>query len=271
VTAVKKTYPSAVAVEKAADILACLAEQKSASVMELASAVRLSGSAVHRILTALKRKGLVEQDTESDRYVLSWGLLALARSLVNQDQLANVALHYMTPLGAFTGETVTLYARSGFERICVEQVESAHEISYRAEIGRSLPLYAGASGLTLLAFVPPAQLDEYLRTISLEPLTEQTISDERSLRLKLEAIRAAGHCFAKNDRVLGLAGLSAPIPNEDGTASAVVTIAGPAERIEQADLAAWTTALAEACTEIAAILHGQPQPGARAHIFTAAH
>jgi IclR family transcriptional regulator, acetate operon repressor len=253
----KKSYPSAVAVERAADILASLAERKTASVMELAAAVGLSGSAVHRILTALKRKGLIEQDTLTERYSLSWGILALARSLVNEDHLRAIALNYMIKLRDLTGETVTLYVRAGFDRICIEQVESSHEIRYRAEVGRLLPLHAGASGLALLAFAPESELEEFLRVVHLESLTDSTLSDTEDLRKELARIRARGYCFAKNDRVAGLAGLSTPILDAAGFARAVVTIAGPTERIVKGDRKAWAEAAAAACSEVATVLDGR--------------
>lgn len=239
-------------------MLALLAERRSASVMELAAAAGVSGSAVHRILTALRRKGLIEQDPMSDRYQLSWGILTLARSLVNRDQLRTVALRYMTELRDLTSETVTLYARSGFERVCVEQVESVHEICYRAEIGRSLPLYAGASGLALLAHLPDAELDEFFRSVKLSSLTPQTIDERSKLEDELRRIRAQGHALASNDRLLGLAGLSAPILHESGLADSVLTVAGPAERVMSGDLDAWIAALKRATGEISFVLQGRP-------------
>jgi DNA-binding IclR family transcriptional regulator len=224
--------------------------------MELAAAADLSGSAVHRILTALKRKGLVEQDPASERYQLSWGVLKLARALVNRDQLRTVALPHMTNLRDLTGETVTLYARSGFERICIEQVEGTHEIRYKAEIGRSLPLHAGASGLALLAQVAPDELDAFFAATKLDALSEDTITTRRALEQALADIRARGYSIASNDRVAGLAGLSAPV--FDGTgATAVITIAGPADRILHTDVDAWTDALVRAADDVSRVLRGR--------------
>ncbi|MEA2267707.1 MAG: hypothetical protein QOC64_317 [Solirubrobacteraceae bacterium] len=253
----KKRYPSAIAVERAADILALLGERGSASVMELAEAAGLSGSAVHRILTALKRKGLVEQDPASDRYQLSWGILTLARSLVNRDHLRTVAVRYMTELRDLTGETVTLYVRSGFDRVCIEQVESPQEIRYQAEIGRSLPLYAGASGLTLLAHMRPEELEDYLGAVELRSMTKATITDRAKLERELRRIRKQGYAFARNDRLLGLAGVSVPVFDGSGAPSAVITIAGPVERVAAADRERWIEALQGATSSISSVLQGR--------------
>jgi DNA-binding IclR family transcriptional regulator len=252
----KRSYPSAVAVERAADLLELLAQRTSASVMELAEASDLSGSAVHRILTALTRKGLIEQDPASERYTLSWGVLKLARALVNRDQLRTVALPHMTRLRDLTGETVTLYVRSGSERICLEQVEGTHEIRYRAEIGRSLPLYAGASGLALLAQLSPDELANYVRATKLSRLTPDTITARAELERTLADIRRRGYANASNDRLSGLAGLSAPVFDGAGRATAVLTIAGPANRLAGPDASSWATALLEAADEVSRVLRG---------------
>jgi DNA-binding IclR family transcriptional regulator len=255
----KRAYPSAIAVERAADLLVLLADRTSASVMELAEAAELSGSAVHRILTALKRKGLVEQDPASERYRLSWGILTLARALVNRDQLRALALPHMAALRDLTGETVTLYARSGFDRICLEQLEGTHEIRYRAEIGRSLPLYAGASGLALLAHLPQRDLEEFLTSVELERITPHTLRGRDALERTLVTIREQGYALASNDRVLGLAGLSAPIFDESGSAVAVITIAGPGERLLAQDVDSWIRALRQATQDVSVVLLGRAE------------
>jgi DNA-binding IclR family transcriptional regulator len=257
VTTDRKRYPSAIAVERAADILAMLGERGAVSVMDLAAQAGLSGSAVHRILTALKRKGLVEQDPASERYQLSWGVLTLARSLVNRDHVRSVALRYMTELRDLAGETVTLYVRSGFERICIEQVEGTQEIRYQAEIGRSLPLYAGASGLVLLAYMPDDELEDYLESVELQSMTPATIRDRAKLERLLRRIRKQGYASASNDRLLGLAGLSVPVLDGSGATSAAMTIAGPVERFAAADRERWIEALQEATSAIASVLRGR--------------
>lgn len=252
----KKRYPSAVAVERAAEILFLLAERDFASVTELAMEARLSASAVHRILTALKRKGLVEQDPTSEKYELSWGVLALGRKLADRDQLRPIAFPFMTHLRDLSTETVTLYVRSGFERICIEQVESPQEIRYRAEVGRLHPLYAGASGHVLLAFMRPDQLEEYFTSVQLQRLTPFTLSDRKKLERELKRVRGQGYATASQDRLAGLAGIAAPVFDKFGETNAAIAIGGPDGRITSSAIDSWVEPLTEAAREISARIRG---------------
>lgn len=248
-----KTYPSAIAVERAVDLLFLLAEREEASVSELAGAIGSSSSAVHRILTALRRKGLVEQRRSKERYALAWRILALAHSVRERADLRALSLSSMVELRDLTGETVTLNVRSGFERSCIEQVEGVHEIRWRSEIGRVSPLYAGATGRALLAHLPSAQLERYLATVELRPLTPRTITDRRELERELARIRRQGLAAARDDRIPGVAGSSAPIFDESGAADAALTIAGPSSRLTSARLASFAGPLTAAARRISAL------------------
>jgi IclR family acetate operon transcriptional repressor len=250
-----------VAVERAVEILFLLAERGEATVSELAHATGSGPSAVHRILTALQRKGLVEQASETRRYRLSWTILALGRSVGERVELRALALPHMTALRDLSGETVTLNVRSGFQRICVECVESPHELRWRAEIGRPLPLFSGASGKALLAALGDHDLERYLATVPREPLTPYTQTTRAALLAEVRRIRRRGYCLAGQDRVPGLAGVSAAV-GEAGLAA--LTIAGPVERCTRPRLAAWARPLLAATRTISGLLGAEPGPAATA-------
>ncbi len=87
-------------VERALDILDCLAEYpKGCGIAELSKNLGLSKSTIHRIITTLKYKEYVTQNTENDKYQLGIKLLNLSSSITNSMDLINVArLIYMTLL-----------------------------------------------------------------------------------------------------------------------------------------------------------------------------
>ena len=82
---------SALAVERAADVLFLLARLGDVSISELAAATDSSASAVHRILTALRNKGLVEQDPDTQHYELSRAVLRLAKSLSSRADVRRIS------------------------------------------------------------------------------------------------------------------------------------------------------------------------------------
>src|SRR5215472_7972636 len=252
-----KSYPSAVAVERAVELLYLLGERGDASLPVLARDIGSSRSAVRRILTALRRKGLVDLDPVTDRYSLSWLVLSLARSRQDRVGLREVALAPMAELRDLTKETVTLNVRSGFQRVCIEQLEGPHEIRWQGEIGRIDILYAGAGGKALLAYFPEDELERYLSQVNRRPLTRNTTVDQAALEGELAEIRRRGYATGRQDRVLGVAGVSAPIFNDAGEAIASITIAAPAARGTPEQLEAWAPAVLQAASRISDLLgHG---------------
>jgi DNA-binding IclR family transcriptional regulator len=242
---------AAVAVERAVEILLFLAEDGEASITQIAKTVGVGNSAAHRILAALKNRSLVDQSPASGLYSLSWGVLALTHPRGRRPDLRTVALPFMVALRDLSGETVTINARSGNERVCIEAIDSHHEISFRAEIGRVACLYAGASGKVILANFSREEFDNYLTTVEVEPLTPHTVTNISDLAREMTEIRRVGYALGLEDRTPGVCAVSAPIladrpPGVVGSLS----IVGPCDRCTRTDLEAWAGPTKEAATEI---------------------
>jgi IclR family acetate operon transcriptional repressor len=250
----QRPYSSAVAVERAADLLFLIAERGEASLTDLARSIGSSGSAVHRILTALKNKGLIQQAVENGPYSMSWSILALTQRLTAAADLRSLSMPFMTSLRDLTAETVTLNVRSGFDRVCIDQVEGPHEVSWRQDIGKISPLYGGATGKVLLAYLSAADLKEFWRTVKLVKLTPYTVTSRPALIEELEVIRRRGYAFGTQDRLLGVAGIAAPIFDTAGKAAATLTIAGPAERCSSEQLEVWVEPLTAATQKISQLI-----------------
>ena len=69
----------------------------------------------------------------------------------------------MTTLRDLTGETVGLSVRVGEELLHIDQVESRSELRRTFEIGKALPLWAGAPSRVLLADLPDHEVERIIR------------------------------------------------------------------------------------------------------------
>jgi DNA-binding IclR family transcriptional regulator len=245
---------SALAVERAADVLFLLARLGDVSISELAAATDSSASAVHRILTALRNKGLVEQDPDTQHYELSRAVLRLARSLSSRADVRRFAVPHMHSLRDRFGETATLSVRSGSGRVCIQQVEGTHEIRWVSEIGRVYPLHSGVTGKVLLAYSDPKELAAYLQSLESRRRREPDAPDRAQLVAELDQVRASGCAMSDNDRVAGIAAVSAPIFGPPGTVAAALTMAGPSWRCTHDVLERWVPHLRAAVDEITGLL-----------------
>ncbi len=214
---------------------------------------------MHRILTALKRKDFVDQDPETQRYFLSWRVLALSRQLRPRADLRKVAYPRMVHLRDVTSETVTLSVPSGTERVCIEQVEGIHEIRWIAEIGLLAPLHSGVTGAVLLAYSSEAEKNSYLRGLNRLRRSDPSVPDRETLAKLLEQVLTHGYALEHPRRIFGVDAVSAPVMGLDGHAVAALTIAGPGERCTADRLKSWVPELLSMTNEIAQLLTGSAE------------
>lgn len=214
------------AVERALDILLCFAKSpRELSLSEMAREVGLHKSTAHRLLLSLQAKGFVRRQSGSDKYILGWSVLELLGNVYLSDELTTLALPEMTKLRDVTGETISLYIRSGIERIRIQAVESNEPIRNVVAIGKTYPLYIGASGKVLLAFADDAVVREVLAR---ERIPSDFGRDE--LHHQLDKIRKDGYAVSIQERDAGAAAMAAPVFGRNQECIAAVSISGPVSR-----------------------------------------
>ena len=226
---------STTSVERAIDVLMLFTTSQGSTlgITEIANDLGISKAVVHRILTSLCDRDVVIADPESRRYSLGPGVLQLAAAYRNRLDLRALAHQTLVQLSNTTDETATLSLRHGWQRAYVDQVTPDREVAMTVSLGRTFPLHAGASSKAFLAFLPAAEIDEYLASQPLDALTARTIVDRAALRDELESIRRVGYAASFGERQSGAASVAAPVMADTGAGSGpvgVISICGPLER-----------------------------------------
>lgn len=201
-------------------------------VADLAEHLAMSRSTVHRILSTLTDEGLLEQDPDTARYRLGLALFDLAAAVPSQRNLHEAVLLPMTDLRNATGETVQVGVLDGRQVVYVERLESPHTLRLFTELGRRNDAYCTASGKVLLAFAPDAALRKLLDGWVLESKTDHTITSRPALRAHLAEVRARGYAENRHEFEVGVVSIAAPIRNASGETVAALSVAGPADRID---------------------------------------
>lgn len=234
------------------DILYCLqTEGAGLGVTDIASRVGLPKSTTHRLLQALENRWLVVQDLETQRYTLGMGLVALSSAVLQEKNLLLAPSQGpMEKLRNISEETVCLHIASGLERVCIRQVESPHPVRYTSEIGKPVPLYSGASGKLLLAYMPDRVVDRLIERTRLVPLTPNTITSPNVLREQLETIRREGYSVSFEETSPLGAAVAAPVRDERNQVIACITIYGPRMRLGEERIAELLPRLLECSREI---------------------
>ena len=230
-TATTERSHTVATVERAVDVLVHFAQAPAPTlgVTEIAGDLGMSKAAVHRILSSLRGRGLVQIDEATRRYSLGPTAMTLGLSYLARLDVRRLAAPELRALSAATHETATLSLRTGSPRVYVDQVTPRREVIMSVSIGVPFPLHAGASSKAFLAFLPPEQIESYL-TEGLEALTRRTITDVAALRRDLEVIRSRGWAQSDSERQPGAASVAAPVFDHNNLPAAVISVCGPAER-----------------------------------------
>jgi IclR family acetate operon transcriptional repressor len=209
-------------VEKAVDVLFFLqVAQQPQGVTDIGRALGAPKSSVHRLLTSLKRKRLVERD-DHGRYRLGSGLIALGLGALDTEPLVDAARSVLEGAAEDVGETFFLVAARAGELIVLDKAEGNGFLRAAPRVGSSLPLHATAVGKLFLALAP----DELaVATSALEPFTPQTITQHTALDSELEVTRAQGWAINRDEWIVGLSVIAAPVQVGDRLHGAVALAA----------------------------------------------
>lgn len=215
------------AVDRGAELLVRVLESaQPVALTELASASGIPKSTASRLLSALERQGLVEQDGERGRLRPGPAILRVAERGMLERSVVELAGPSLDELALASGETINLAvpARHGVEHIA--QVDSRHFLGAGQWLGRSVAYHCTAVGKVFMAFGRAT-----MSARALAKLTPETISDPRRLRSELEQVRREDFATAIDELESGLAAIAAPVRGAGGEVVAALSVSGPTIRM----------------------------------------
>lgn len=240
------------AIDRAVAILSVFSPARPvASVSELARATGLTRSTTHRLLGTLVQHGLVVQLPGSTNYCLGPRLLGLADTARTQLSLELHAEETMKALRDYTGETVGLHIMDETPvRRTIAQVESTLPLRRTyIDLGAPIPPHQGAPGKLLLAFtdeeVREGVLSQDLRSAK---TNARVPSDE--VRAEIERIRERGFAISREERVVGVDGVAAPVYDYTGRVVAALNVSVPSVRTDLDALENLAPRVCEAAMEL---------------------
>jgi DNA-binding IclR family transcriptional regulator len=227
-----RTAPRPSSIEKAVDVLFCFdLHCPQLRLVDISQRLGLHKSTAHRLLSLLRKKGLVVVDPATQLYSLGPALVELAWIVLRQQDLRSLCRPHLEKLRQATNETVSLNIRMGNRRVCIEELPSDQEVKYSQAMGLTAPLHVGAPGKALMAFLPADERERVLATLTLEPLTPETITDLAALRTELNRTQARGYAMSIGERSPWAAAVAAPIRDRSGQTLAAVSVLGPSHRL----------------------------------------
>lgn len=246
--------------DRACDILECLASGgPELGVTEITDRLGLSKSTVHRILSALKQREMVQKVLPTGKYVLGIKLVELGAKAGNAYGLAELAGAYLKQLVAETGETAHVGVLSGDTVVSLSAMESPKTLRTPATVGRRSPAHSSSLGKCILADLNPDELDKVLSDREFKRFTPRTIVTLAAMRDELLKVRSQGYAVDNEEFEFGLKCIGAPIRDNSGHVIAAVSIAGPANRLRPVSMKLMAAAVRRVASEISDALGYRPK------------
>jgi len=237
-------------VPRVMDTLYALTESAGGlSVRTIAEATGNSRSATHRILQSLAECGYAEQGHDGS-YAVGRLLIELAARTFNAVPVLKMADSIMTELVREVGETCYLatYWRGEAFTTFIHRVETDNPVRHIQALGARLPLHAGAVGKAILSV---SDID--LGTLDLAAFTPGTLITKAALGKDLKRIRELGYATSSEERVLGVAGVAAPVLSGDSVVGGL-SVSIPISRVPKDGLDALGKAVSKRAQEFSLAL-----------------
>lgn len=214
-------------VERALQILSCFTtEENSLSVKDIATKLALPKSTVFRLLQTLKSKRYIEQEDLTQLYQLGFKVFELGNVYASSIDLRRVALPIMKELNEETLETVSLNVLDGYNRVCIEKVESNQQIRNFVKVGGRSALCYGASGKMLLSYLTIEEQKLIMAQEGLDQFQQKRLLDQ------VQQIVKEGYALSASERLEGLLSISAPIFDNKQSIIGGLSISGPVTRTD---------------------------------------
>jgi DNA-binding IclR family transcriptional regulator len=218
--------------------------------MAIAEALGIPKSSLTQLLKTATGRGYVAYSAAGKSYRLGERFTSMARLTSRRRDLVGLAQPVLERITARTGESSALNMLKGSEAEVVATVSSTQRLVSHMRLGDLAPLYATSGGKVILAHMPGERRDEYLDSVSFQPITANTLSSAVELRRQLDKIRREGIAYSLEEFTPGIIGLAMAVLGEDGEALGSLNVALPAVRYNPRAEALITDALDEAVAQL---------------------
>lgn len=200
----------------------------------LARATGIDRSAVGRILKQLAELGMLTAVDGS--YAPGPRLFTIGRVLSALDTLPVAAQAAVSSLVEEFDETSYVCTWRENSAVFLYEGQCSKPLRYVIELGRPVPLHAGAAGRAILAGLPEETVHELLGRGPLPALTDATITDVDTLIAQSTRDRQVGYSVSRQERVEGGFAIASPFFDRTGSCQGSVVLSAPVTRLADYDV-----------------------------------
>jgi DNA-binding IclR family transcriptional regulator len=195
---------------------------------DLCKRAHLSKSTVHRLLTVLENRQMVEREGDSHRYRLGSKVAELARRSRPLGSVEGTQI-FLEELARKTGATARVGVRRMYEQVSLVMI-SGRPAQAAARSDVRMPIHCTALGKAIVA-CEPLFLGELLPYYRFVPYTSRTITEPSRFRAELRRVQTCGFAYDNEEYRAGFRCVAAPIRDARGRVIAALSLSGTTAEI----------------------------------------
>ncbi|MBR9891340.1 IclR family transcriptional regulator [bacterium] len=222
-------------VDRALALLGMVGRQTEdgASLAELVAQSGLNKSTLRRLLLALMRNGMVEQNPESRRYYLGEEAYILGTFAARRHGLLELSLETLKRLAQETGDAAFLSVPRGASALCLHREDGTYPIrSYALLAGGMHPLGVGAGSLAMLAALPEDEAEAMLELNAARLAADYPLLPADEIRARVAQTRDSGFALNPGLVVPDSWGLGVALRRPDGSLAGALSLAAIESRMQ---------------------------------------
>ena len=204
------------------------AQRPELTLSEVAKETDLTRAAARRFLLTLQELGYVRSD---GRYFsLTPRVLELGFAYLSSLSLPEIAQPHLERLVSEVQESASVAVLDDTDVVYVARVATSRIMRVSINIGTRFPATVTSMGRVILAGMKDEEIDSFLDTVPLVPLTKYSITDPAKFRAELKRTRSQGWSFVDQELEEGLRSIAVPIRDASGKVKAAMNISSHTSR-----------------------------------------
>jgi DNA-binding IclR family transcriptional regulator len=243
-------------------LLQYLGEHGHTTIKDASAALSLAPSTVHRLLDLLGKENIVEHDKVDRNYRVGPEFFRLAAKVFERYDVRTLAMPVLHEIVQACDETcmLGLYLPTVGKMTFAAKVDSSRALRYQIPLSTQISVFWGASGRSILAFLPKADVDRIYAHEDAAPASGEAVPSRRKLDKDLAEIRKNGVAFSRGQKIPGAIGLGAPVFGASGAVIGSLAATVPAADLTDAKEKQIRTMLKTKSAELSLRLGAPSQP-----------
>ncbi len=209
-------------------------ERPTLSLSDVAAATQMPAATARRCLLTLEELGYVIRSGR--QFVLRPKVLELGAAYLESMNIELLTKTHLEELARNTGDSAALCVLDANEIVYVARASVRTLMRLEAHVGSRFPAHATSTGRVLLAGLSADHLRTYFDTVTLEALTDRTVTDASKLRQLIDECRRAGYSAVEDELAYGVVALAVPVFDQSGRAVAALNTSSHSRRITKQKL-----------------------------------